>query len=274
MENNLPIGVFDSGIGGLTVVKELQKLLPYEDIIYFGDTLRAPYGSRPVDEILEFMREILDYMMQKQVKLAVVACNTMTMLGLDLYRDRYPFLSVGVNSGAQAALSVTKNNRIAVLATEATISSKKHASYIHALNPHAEVFGQPCPLLVPLIEKGCLQGEKIDEVLDEYLSDIKASGVDTVILGCTHYPIVQEEIQKKLGALVTLINPAYETACDVKNLLNQNGLARNCHKARYNFGFSGNIKQARKLAELIVDVSSADFSLINLQDFKDSKRKK
>lgn len=268
MSNNAPIGVFDSGIGGLTVVRELIKLMPNEDLLYFGDTARTPYGSRQPAEILEFMHQIIRFMAKEQVKIAVVACNTMTALGLEAARHKYPFMLIGVNNGAESALKVTRNNTIGVIATKATIASGKHGQAILSGNPGAIFIPQPCPRFVPLIEQGKLTGQEIEEAVEEYLGPIREAGADAVILGCTHYPLISSLIRSRLGQDVTLIDPAYETAMDTKNMLCDAGqvAGRKC-SGTVRLCFSADVKRARKLAEIIIAKQEMQFAQINLQDF-------
>ena len=161
MSTNAPIGIFDSGIGGLTVVKELMEIMPGENLIYFGDTARTPYGSRPPEEILEFMQQILEFFVVQKVKMAVVACNTMTALGLQMARKKYPFTLVGVNTGVDMALAVSKSKKVGVIATKATIDSLNHSRTIHNKDASVHVYSQACPRLVQLIEQEKLTGTEI-----------------------------------------------------------------------------------------------------------------
>lgn len=199
MNTKAPIGVFDSGIGGLTVVKELIRLLPGENIIYFGDTARTPYGCRPPTEILAFMNEILHFFTEQEVKMAVVACNTMTALGMDIAKKHYPFMLVGVNTGIHAAMAVSRNKKIGVIATQATVDSGKHRQAAEAIDPEATVYLQPCPKFVPLIEQEQFEGALIEEAALEYLLPLKKAQVDTLVLGCTHYPFIQQLISRIMG---------------------------------------------------------------------------
>lgn len=220
--NKLPIGVFDSGIGGLTVVKELRKLLPGEDIIYFGDTARVPYGPRPTEQIMEFMGQILRFFALQPVKLAVVACNTMTALGVEANADRYPFSLVGVDTGIAAALE--NGLKIGLLATQATVASGKHAERAQQLNAQARVVGVPCPQFVPLIEGGELDGPAVEAAVREYMAELCRQQVSSVVLGCTHYPLLTPLIRREGGAQIAIINPARETATAARSLLHKKRL--------------------------------------------------
>ena len=265
MSNNAPIGVFDSGIGGLTVLKELIELMPGEDFIYFGDTARIPYGPRPPEQIIEFMHEILGFFAQRKVKMAVVACNTMTALGLEVTRHQYPFSLVGVNAGVHLALSISKNKRIGVIATQATIASNKHARAIESKDKDAFVYSQACPRLVPLIEKGHIEGIEIESAVAEYLLPMKQGGVDAVILGCTHYPFVSPIIEKLVGKGVTLINPARETAIDAYHILKQTSNLSAMKNGKVGICVSADVEQARKMAGYMLNTDHVKFELVNLQ---------
>lgn len=266
MSKNAPIGVFDSGIGGLTVVRELLDIMPGEDFIYFGDTARVPYGPRPKEQILEFMHEILHFFASRKVKMAVVACNTMTALGLEMARQQYPFALVGVNAGMDLALSISKNRKIGVLATQATINSGKHAKHAHAKDKGVIVYSQACPKLVPLIEAEQLRGAEIESAVEEYVLPMVQDGADVIILGCTHYPLVSSLIEKKAGNGVTLIDPARETALEAYQILRSQDKLSTKKKGTVRLCFSADIEQAKKMAGLMLDISQADFELVDLQE--------
>ncbi|MCX7781377.1 MAG: glutamate racemase [Negativicutes bacterium] len=267
MSDNRPIGVFDSGIGGLTVVKELRELMPAEDIIYFGDTARTPYGSRPPAQILEFMHEILRFLQAQDVKMAVVACNTMTALGLDTTRKQYPFLMVGVNTGIRLSLSLTKNKRIGVIATQATIASGKHGKVAKEADPTATIFPVACPKFVPLVESGKLAGVEAEEAAHEYLRPLVEANVDTLILGCTHYPLLAPTIRKVMGANVTLVNPARETAVDACNLLKKHQRLTGKQQGATRLCFSADLERVKVLERCIFSGPQPEFELINLADY-------
>ena len=266
MSNNAPIGVFDSGIGGLTVVKELIDLMPGEDFIYFGDTARTPYGPRSAEQIIEFMHEILDFFAKQQVKMAVVACNTMTALGIEITRQKYPFILVGVNTGIDLALRVSQSRKVGVIATQAAIASKKHAQDALTKDENIMVYPQACPKLVPLIEGEQLVGIEIETALREYLLPMKEAGVDAVVLGCTHYPFVSQLIENVMGEGVTLINPARETALEAYELLQERGQLSLQKSGKVQLCFSKDIGQARKMASYMLDTKDVDFKLVSLQE--------
>ena len=266
MSNNAPIGVFDSGIGGLTVVKELIDLMPGENFIYFGDTARTPYGPRSAEQILEFMHEILDFFAKQQVKMAVVACNTMTALGIEIARKQYPFTLVGVNTGIDLALRVSKSRKVGVIATQAAIASQKHAQDAFAKDKNVIVYSQACSKLVPLIEGEQLVGTEIESALMEYLLPMKQAGVDAVVLGCTHYPFVSQLIENVMGNGVTIINPARETAIETYQILQAQGALSTQRSGKVKLCFSKNVEQATKMASYMLDTEKVDFELVSLQE--------
>jgi glutamate racemase len=272
MGDNAPIGIYDSGLGGLTVVKEVLSLLPGEDIIYFGDTGRTPYGSRPTAEILGFMHEILTFFSAQKVKMAITACNTMTALGLEQAKTEFPFLLIGVNNGVSAALAASRSKRIGVIATEATINSGKHVKAIKAEDPAAYVCPQACPSFVPLIEQEKLFGPEIETAAREYLKPLIDSGVDALILGCTHYPFISPLIRDIMGPEVVLIDPARETAAEARTKLAHNDKLATRAQGRVRLCFSADLPRAERVTACAIDFPRSQglaprFELVNLQDF-------
>jgi glutamate racemase len=215
-----PIGVFDSGAGGLTVLHECLVTLPHEDFVYLGDGARLPYGPRPVGELRRFAREIGGYLETQDVKLIVVACNSATAAALPELQTglRVPVLGV-ITPEAHAAVQATRNRRIGLLATQATVSTGRYSELVHALDAGAEVVSVACPLLVPLIESDDPFGEDTAAAVREYAAPLKEAGVDTVILGCTHYPLIRPILQRVFGRDVTLVFSAEETAREVAETL-------------------------------------------------------
>ncbi|WP_346355455.1 glutamate racemase [Azotosporobacter soli] len=268
MKVNLPIGIFDSGIGGLTVYEKLRQRMPKEDIIYFGDTGRAPYGARPEAEIRLFVDGIMRLMSLFGIKLGVVACNTITVLGTEKMSERYNFDLVGNSSGTLAALSASRTKRIGVLATENTIANGMHKREILRHNPEAKVFCQACPSLAPLVEAGDLSGIRLRHDLRRYLLPLRKAKVDTVILGCTHYPYLTPLIQEMLGAEVTLIDPADETASRVEAYLQQNKLVNEDGHGESSFYFSAKAEQAKIIAQQLFDARMATFAQIELAELE------
>lgn len=267
MANNAPIGVFDSGIGGLTVVKEVINLMPNENIVYFGDSGRAPYGPRSVEQIIEFTNQILDFLKGQGVKMAIMACNTITMWTLDQARSRYSFPIVGMNTGEKLSLAATKTKHIGIAATQATINSGKHAQRIKAIDPSASVFPQACPLFAPMVEKEVLDGPEAEAACREYLLPMKEAGVDTVVLACTHYPFLTTPIQRVMGPDVTIIDPAQQTALDAQQMLkSMDLLADPNQQAVRRFCFSADPARAKRLAERIIDTPLHNFEQVTIPE--------
>lgn len=220
-ERRRPIGVFDSGIGGLTVLKEIRRETPHEDLVYFGDTARVPYGTKSKETITRFSMEIVRFLKGFDVKAVVVACNTASSLSLEALREKFPEIPiVGViEPGASAALLATRSGRVGVIGTRATIASGAYEACLKRLEPAIQVYSQACPLFVPFVEEGWLEGEAVMKVVKTYLDPLKNFGIDTLILGCTHYPLLAQAIRAVLGDEVTLVSSAEETARLVKALL-------------------------------------------------------
>ena len=223
--HNSPIGVFDSGVGGLTVAREIMRQLPNERIVYFGDTARLPYGSKSKETVIRYSRQIVRFLETQQVKAIVAACNTVSSYALEELEKEVDVPMIGVvKPGAKAALSATANKKIGVVATEATISSGIYSRYIEEHDSSVSVIGKACPLFVPLVEEGLWEDPVTDEIARRYLTELIDSGIDTLILGCTHYPMLRSTVGKLMGEGVTLVNPAYETARELKALLAEHGL--------------------------------------------------
>lgn len=213
MNQDLPIGMFDSGVGGLTVLREVVRQLPAESTIYFGDTARVPYGSKSQDVIIRFSLEISQFLLQQKVKMIVVACNTASAFALSSLQARFDVPIIGViEPGARAALSATKSGRVGVIGTEGTIESQAYSEAIHRLKSSIEVFGQACPLIVPLVEEGWLDKPVALEIVKEYLTPLLENRIDSMVLGCTHYPLLKNLLAQVVGPQVKLIDSAEETA--------------------------------------------------------------
>lgn len=224
-KNLAPIGIFDSGVGGLTVVREIMRQLPNERIVYFGDTARVPYGSKSKDTILKYSRQIIRFLQTKQVKAIVIACNTASAFALDELNKEFDIPIIGViKPGAKTAVNNTTTKRIGVIGTEGTIHSQIYTKVILDYEPSAIVIGKPCPLFVPLVEEGWLHDTVTDEIARRYLTEFDDKNIDALILGCTHYPLLRNTIKKIMGEHVNLINPAYETAVSLQELLLANSL--------------------------------------------------
>ncbi len=222
-----PIGIFDSGIGGLTVVKEIYEELPFENTLYFGDTAQVPYGSKSKEVVIKFSFENTRFLLKYGIKVMVVACNTVSALALDSLRKEFAVSIIGViEPGVRAALKSTRNKRIGVIGTEATIKSNAYTQSLHSLNSQVKVFTQSCPLFVPLVEEGWVDKEVTQIIGKEYLNPLLKKNIDTLILGCTHYPLLEKMLREIVGHKVTLINSAREVAQEVKKELITNGLIR------------------------------------------------
>src|SRR5512141_1760500 len=224
--SSAPIGVFDSGIGGLTVVRELIRQLPNESIIYFGDTARVPYGPKSPDTVLRYSREITAYLKGQGIKAMVIACNTATAHALDALRAENDLPIIGViRPGARAAAKATTGGRVGVIGTYGTINSRAYERAIKAEAPETTITSIACPLFVPLAEEGWLETDATSLIAKEYLSEFVDAKVDTLVLGCTHYPLLKTVIGKTVGRDVRLIDSAEETAGETAATLNAAGLA-------------------------------------------------
>lgn len=209
LDPSSPIGVFDSGVGGLTVVRALMERLPFESIHYFGDTARVPYGVKSVQTIAHYTTQITEFLLEKQVKLLIIACNTMAAVSAQVVRDLSPTPVLDViEAGALAALAATRSRRIGVIGTPTTINSNAYAQAIHAIEPQARLTSQACALFVPLVEEGWLEHPVTRLTAQEYLRPVLAEKVDTLVLGCTHYPLLKPLLQEVTGPEVTLVDSA------------------------------------------------------------------
>ncbi len=230
------IGVFDSGIGGLTVLKALVELMPNEDFIYLGDTARLPYGTKSAEVIVRYSRENTEFLLAKGIKMLVVACNTASAVALDEIARQTSVPVVGViEPGARAAGKLSRSGKIGVIGTEATIASGAYTATIRRLRPHAEIYTRACPLLVPLVEEGYLDNEIAAQIVAHYLGSLKSSGIDTLLLGCTHYPLLKDVIQRVLGPGVRIVDSAGTTAVAVRERLAALGLRRKAGRGVQSF---------------------------------------
>jgi glutamate racemase len=230
------IGVFDSGIGGLTVLHQIIETLPRENTVYLGDTARAPYGTKSVETVLRYSFENSEFLVEKGVKLVVVACNTSTAVALDELADRLDVPVVGViGPGVRRALKSTKSKRVGVIGTEATIQSGAYTRALKVAQPEIEVYSRACPLFVPLVEEGWTDNTVVEMTVAAYLGSLKQSGIDTLILGCTHYPLLKKSIRKYLGSSVRLVDSAEETAKEVESVLRRSALEKTSGKGVHSF---------------------------------------
>lgn len=225
--NNNPIGVFDSGVGGLTVVAALRRHLPYEDIIYLGDTARVPYGGKSPETVTRYSKEIANLLFEQNAKMIVIACNTASALADSTLKKLYSAPIQGViEPGAAAAVKATRNGIIGVIGTRATIASNAYEQAIHCLQPEAHVISLACPLLVPFVEEGLFEDEITHSVLRRYLEPMLAQGIDTLVLGCTHYPLLKKLISTIIGPQITLVDSAENCALAVQSLLAAHDLVK------------------------------------------------
>ncbi|HZK34703.1 MAG TPA: glutamate racemase [Bacillota bacterium] len=225
--DNRPIGVFDSGLGGLTVVKELKKCLPGESIVYFGDTARLPYGTRSKDIVNKYSDQCVRFLLEKNIKMVIVACNTASSTSLETLRKSYDIPILGViNPGARAAIKATQNGRIGVIGTAGTIRSRAYPQAMKGIDSNVTVYDQACSLFVPIVEEGWSNTEVARLTALKYLQDIKDKGIDTLVLACTHYPLLSDTISKVMAPHVRLINPGEGTALSVVDLLREKDMAR------------------------------------------------
>ncbi|MEA3369226.1 MAG: glutamate racemase [Candidatus Ratteibacteria bacterium] len=216
---NGPIGIFDSGVGGLTVFREIRRLFPYEDIVYFGDTARLPYGTKSPETIVRFALKNINFLKNHDVKVIVIACNTASAVLLNLKKKfRIPVINV-IEPGARQALLFSRNKKIGVIGTESTIQSRAYEKALRRYNPSAKIFTRACPLFVPLIEEDWVKKPETKFIVKRYLSALKATGIDALILGCTHYPLLKPLIQKEIGREVKLIDSAREVAKELDEVL-------------------------------------------------------
>lgn len=221
------IGIFDSGIGGLTVLKEIAARLPNEHIIYLGDTARVPYGIRSPETVTRYSFENTRFLLSQEIKVLVVACNTASAVSLDAVKNAFPLPVIGViEPGARAAVRATRSGKIGVIGTEATIASMAYERAIKNIDPRARVYSLACPLFVPLVEEGWIDNDVAELVATKYLAGLQGQGIDTLVLGCTHYPLLKTVINKVMGPGIMLIDSATETARDVEGLLDNLGMRR------------------------------------------------
>lgn len=267
-----PIGVFDSGRGGLTVAREILRQLPNERIVYFGDTARVPYGSKSKETIIRYSRQIVRFLLTKNVKAIVVACNTASAFALEELEKEFDIPIIGViRPGAKTAVENTKTKRIGVIGTEGTIRSAIYSEVIHEYDKEAIVLGKACPLFVSLVEEGWLHDTVTDEVAYRYLSEFKNRDIDTLIMGCTHYPLIRSTIMKTMGEEVFLVNPAYETAVSLKKLLEEKGIASKedliPRPDMYDFYVSDAPRKFIEFANSIMPIDVENAAQINIEEY-------
>ena len=267
-----PIGVFDSGVGGLTVAREIMRQMPKEKIIYFGDTARLPYGNKSKDTITRFSRQIARFLLSHEVKTIVVACNTASAYAVEELEAELDIPVIGVvKPGARMAVDITKNGKIGVIATAGTIGSGLYTKYIKSLREDAVIYGKACPLFVHLIEEGLWEDPVTVEIANRYLAELIDLDIDTLILGCTHYPLIRSVVGRIMGEGVTLVNPAYETAVALKKLLAEKGLLNEVTPPLgsnpYQFYVSDGAEKFKQFANSIIKYGILSAKTINIEEY-------
>ncbi|MDS1030477.1 glutamate racemase [Bacillota bacterium LX-D] len=256
----IPIGVFDSGVGGLTVVRQVFKKLPDQKIIYYGDTARVPYGGKPKEELIYLADIITNFLISKGAKVIVDACNSTSAVALEHLQNKYNIPVLGViEPGVTSALEATKNGKIGLIATKATVQSGMHSRKIKELSPNVKIYAQSCPEFVPLIEEGKITGAEIKIAAQKYLLPLKKAGIDTLILGCTHYPFIAPLLAEILGDDVTLVDPAVETVNQLCAYMPQRSTQE--VNNQYDFYVSGDAEQFGKIANELL----AGYSVQNVE---------
>lgn len=248
--NQNAIGILDSGVGGLTVAKEVMRQLPKETIYYFGDTLRCPYGPRPTEEVEDFVHEIVSFLMQFPLKAILIACNTATAAAIDSVKERFDIPVLGViEPGSRAAIKVSRRKKIAVIGTQGTIQSGAYERMLKSIHPELRVFSLACPEFVPIVEQGLYHTAEAESIVRRALLPLTKMDIDTLILGCTHYPLLQHFIAQTMGDQVKIISSAEETAAELSSLLYHQNLLSEHYGASNRFFATGSTKLFQRIAE-------------------------
>ena len=267
-----PIGIFDSGVGGLTVAREIMRQIPNERLVYFGDTARVPYGNKSKETITKYSKQIIRFLKTQNVKAIVVACNTASAYALDEIEKELDIPIIGVvKPGAKVAAEATRNKKVGVIATAGTIQSRIYAEYIEGIDKEIRVVGKACPLFVPLVEEGLLEDPVTDEIATRYLNELKDLDIDTLILGCTHYPLIRSTLGRIMGDNVTLVNPAYETAVELRSLLEREGLLNpstdRLGTNQYQFFVSDGAEKFKAFANSIIKYGILSAKVIHIEEY-------
>jgi len=248
MNKKSAIGIFDSGLGGLTVMSAVTKLMPKENIIYFGDTAHVPYGSKSKKVVTDFSLGISRFLVKHNVKMIVVACNTASAFSLDILKKKIKVPVIGViKAGSNMAIKNTKNKKIAIIGTEGTIKSKAYIKEIKKHDKSVKIFSQACPLFVPLVEEGWFNTKITKDIIKKYLDDIINKKIDTIILGCTHYPLLKKSMREVIGSHINIVDSAIAVAYEVKELLQEENIENNSGKGKYIFYVSDCPEKFKKL---------------------------
>lgn len=271
LKSTAPVGVFDSGVGGLTVVREIIRQLPNENIVYFGDTARVPYGNKSQNNVIRFSEQIIRFLITKQVKAIVIACNTASALALEAVKDRFDIPVIGVVvPGARAAVEASRNRKIGVVGTDATVRSGVYTRVIEEMDARVEVVEKACPLFVPLVEEGFKEHVVTQEIIEYYLESMKQTDIDAMILGCTHYPLLRSRIMDYLGSQIQIVNPAYETAMDLKKLLGDRDLINDGTvepHSTYKFYVSDAADKFRQFANTVMPIDVPTTNIVNIEEY-------
>jgi len=266
-KRELPIAVFDSGVGGLTIVRELLNILPQESVIYLGDTARVPYGTKSKETVLRFTEEAISFFQDRGVKMLLIACNTSSSLALPELKRDYDFKILGViESGVEEAVKVSRVKRVGVIGTEATISSAVYERELKELDPNIEVFSQPCPLFVPLVEEGWIDEPESYKIAAKYLKILKDKKIDTLILGCTHYPFMKRIIQYGIGEHVALIDSAKVFVKRVRRVLLEEDLLSANSDREYSFFVTDQPEKFRDFSQLFLGEDIGSVRKIDLKE--------
>jgi len=266
-ERNRPIGIFDSGLGGLSVAKEIFRQLPNEEIIYFGDTARFPYGTRSPERVTAMALQDAEFLMSKRVKMLLVACNTASSVAMDALIKSVSVPIIGVvEPGAKAAVEATSNGKVGIIGTRATVSSQSYQSAINSIDPAIKSHAAPCPLFVSLAEEGWTDGDVPRLVAEEYLREIRNAGVDTLILGCTHYPILRSVIAETMGESVTLVDSAESTVTAVREYLERENLLRDPLPDNHTFLVSDAPDRFREIGGMFLERKIVSLQKVILED--------
>ncbi|MCI8632345.1 MAG: glutamate racemase [Lachnospiraceae bacterium] len=266
--DNRKIGVFDSGLGGLTVVRAMEELLPAESIVYFGDIARLPYGSKSKETITEFSHQIMRFLLQHDVKAVIVACGTASSNALEELQSTYDLPIMGVvEPGARAAAKATHSGRVGVTGTEATIRSGAYERLLQLEDKQTEVYAKACPLFVPLVEEGWFDDSITAQVITRYLAEIKENQVDTLVLGCTHYPLLRTLIQKEMGENVTLINPSRAVVEELRAYLQENQMQSSTQQGQYEFYVSDSTDKFQAFGRKVLEIPSLTVQKVNIEKY-------
>ena len=266
--DNRKIGVFDSGLGGLTVVREMRKLMPEESVVYFGDIARLPYGSKSKETITEFSHQIMRFLLKHDVKAVIIACGTASSNALEDLKKTYDLPITGVvEPGAREAARTTKNGRIGITGTEATIRSGAYERLLKEANSEIKVYTKACPLFVPLVEEGWFKDDVTRIVVQRYLKEMKEQQVDTLVLGCTHYPLLKRLIGEEIGEDVILVNPSSSVVKEMKDYLQQHDMQSGAAQGEYEFYVSDSTDKFREFGQQVLEIEDLAVRRINIEKY-------